>query len=313
MKLLELIDDAHTSISAGNYQATVSLCTRVIMHQKGRAIAIEENPWRRPGWGNTAITTDDIENEGAEATAYLLRAFAHASMGNYEKAVNDASRAIAYDPKRENALYIRGFAHLNLGSLEQCIEDSTKVLSLNPDQHDALTIRATAYMQKGRFSKAIEDARKSWQLKPEYKAKAVKSYSLLREGDVTNAKLDAQEVIGFTKDNMDTTVLISAFTVGKIEELKSKGGSQPASRESARRCYQLVLDVMKRISGVKTVKNPFSYYLAIAAERGMRNIRLEPDTHFEADVLFHEIVKPYKIKSYLAELDNDMSELAPRL
>jgi tetratricopeptide (TPR) repeat protein len=124
-------------------------------------VATAEQPRRH-------ATRDDYERILGEATAqitrepnnprgYTTRGATFNSLGQYELAVWDLTRAIELDKTSEFALRQRGFAYGHLRKFELAIQDLTKAVDLDPKDIHAWRHRGWCYIEQKQHSKAVAD------------------------------------------------------------------------------------------------------------------------------------------------------------
>ena len=98
--------------------------------------------------------------------AYHNRGIVYGETGNYERAIKDFSKAIDLEPDLAEAYYNRGQAYGQKGNHEHAIEDYTKTIELNPDLYKAYHNRGRAYGTKAEYERAIENLNKAMELNP---------------------------------------------------------------------------------------------------------------------------------------------------
>jgi len=64
----------------------------------------------------------------------------------YQKAIDDCSKAIELDPKNADAYNNRGNAYASLGEYQKAIDDCSKAIELDPKNADAYNNRGNAYV-----------------------------------------------------------------------------------------------------------------------------------------------------------------------
>ena len=103
--------------------------------------------------------------------AYLNRGRAYYELAQYDKAIEDFTKAINTD-KRMGLLglpyYIRGNAYNKTGQYDKAIRDFTKAISWDHYDRGAYLNRGNAYLDKGEFKKAMEDYNTAISLMPRY-------------------------------------------------------------------------------------------------------------------------------------------------
>jgi len=100
-----------------------------------------------------------------DAGAYPSRGLAYATLGQYEKAIEDLTEAIRLNP---NAFIYgsRGLAHATLGQYEKAIEDYTEAIRLDPNFAHFYFVRGLVYADLGQYEKALQDYHEAIRLDP---------------------------------------------------------------------------------------------------------------------------------------------------
>jgi len=98
--------------------------------------------------------------------AYAERAAGYTALGQLDKALSDANRAVEIGPTRAWALINRGIVYAALGDPLRAIEDYTKASAQNARDPLPLVLRSEAYFQLERYREALADASKALQLDP---------------------------------------------------------------------------------------------------------------------------------------------------
>jgi tetratricopeptide (TPR) repeat protein len=100
------------------------------------------------------------------ALAYLYRAIAHKNLKQYEKSVQDYSRAIALDPKEARSWNGRGVTYNDLHQYEKALADFNKAIELVPRFQNAWYNRGKTYNDLRQYDKALADLNKAIELDP---------------------------------------------------------------------------------------------------------------------------------------------------
>ncbi|MFH1306219.1 MAG: tetratricopeptide repeat protein [Candidatus Micrarchaeota archaeon] len=110
----------------------------------------------------------DINNPLFLEFLYFNRSFAHASLGNYNKTIQDCTKVIKLNSNYANAYNNRGGVYYELGNYNQAIQDDTKAIKLNPNYAKAYYSRGFVYCELGNYNKAIQDYTEAIKLNPNY-------------------------------------------------------------------------------------------------------------------------------------------------
>ncbi|MGI9425167.1 MAG: tetratricopeptide repeat protein, partial [Hyphomicrobiaceae bacterium] len=152
------------------------------------------------------------------APAYRLRGRAHSELGDFEKAAQDLSRAIAFDPTNVETYLARGRAYLEAGNVAAAIKDFAKVIELQPQSATAYRERGHAFVLLNAFEEAERDLARSLELAP--RAGLTFAYRALMYKKLGEPALGSQEIQKAMKlAPKDPQVL---WAKGEIEESLSE-------------------------------------------------------------------------------------------
>jgi len=153
-EISKAIDDFNKAIEIGPKYAEVELIRHLSAVYKKRGIA---NIVR----GDYAIAKirSGFTSYGADANT------------EYEKAIEDFTKAIDLDPKDAGAYYYRGVCYYkmngnysNAGEYDKSISDFAKAIELDPRNALAYNKRGASYYKKDEFDKAISDCTRAIEL-----------------------------------------------------------------------------------------------------------------------------------------------------
>jgi len=103
----------------------------------------------------------------------------HFESGEYQKAIDDFSKAIESDPKLAEAYSIRGLSYSKLDEHEKAIEDYTKAIELKIAEEAIWYYhRAYSYEELREYQKAIDDYTKATESNPPFYMKDMMRWSL---------------------------------------------------------------------------------------------------------------------------------------
>lgn len=116
--------------------------------------------------------------------SYFYRAVAYQTLGEFNDALLDYTKAIQLNPRMTDAYYNRAYINLTRKDiqnpdLQKTIEDLDKALELDPKFIDALYAMAAAQKKLGNYHTALEYLEKLIQIEPDaVNAKALKKLIL---------------------------------------------------------------------------------------------------------------------------------------
>ena len=122
----------------------------------------------------------------------------------YEKAIEDATKAIDLDPNQPNNYNIRGEVYYELKEFEKAIEDASKLIDLDPNEPHNYNLRGKAYCELKEFEKAIKDANKAINLKSD-------------EPRFYQLRADAKQKLNFEEKKYT----IDQYIVDNLEDIKN--------------------------------------------------------------------------------------------
>jgi tetratricopeptide (TPR) repeat protein len=85
--------------------------------------------------------------------------------GEYAKAIEQYTRAIALKKDSADLYYVRGRAYRQNNQLDEAIGDLSRAVALKPDYSEAYNHRGVAFLGKGEKAKALADFQKACSLK----------------------------------------------------------------------------------------------------------------------------------------------------
>jgi len=109
-------------------------------------------------WKDSITLWDDVISKYDNApVAYDNRGVAYGDLGQWEKTLDDFSKAISIDPNYAKAYYDRGVAYGNLEQWDMAITDFSRAISIDQKFADAYSSRGNAYSKSGQLDKSIAD------------------------------------------------------------------------------------------------------------------------------------------------------------
>ena len=119
--------------------------------------------------GAIKLHSEAIELNPNNALAYYGRAYAYDDLEDYQRAIDDCTKAVQFNsPRLVDAYNNRGEAYRKSGIYAKAIEDYNKAIELNPNYFKAYSNRGIAYRSLGNYDKAFADYNKAIKLNPNY-------------------------------------------------------------------------------------------------------------------------------------------------
>lgn len=116
---------------------------------------------KNPAGNNVAIfITEAMAKKRQEAKPYIKSGLDNFNKGNYDKAVEDYSKAIAINPNIADAYVNRGLAYSRSGKIDNAIEDYNKAIAMNPNLPFAYYTIAASYSLLGKETAACDSLNK---------------------------------------------------------------------------------------------------------------------------------------------------------
>ena len=112
-----------------------------------------------------AIRSNEFDNPN-QAVAYYNRGLNYHRLGQYNRAIEDYSAALALNPAQLNALYNRAVAYTAKAEYADALAQLNAFLALQPDHIDALVQRAGLYVEQQQPQPALQDLNRALQLAP---------------------------------------------------------------------------------------------------------------------------------------------------
>lgn len=119
--------------------------------------------------GAIKLHSEAIELNPNNALAYYGRAYAYDELKDYQKVIEDCTKAVQFNSTRlVDAYNNRGEAYRKSGIYAKAIDDYNKAIELNPNYFRAYSNRGIAYRNLGQNERAINDYNKAIELNPKY-------------------------------------------------------------------------------------------------------------------------------------------------
>lgn len=143
-----------------NYLGNIELCNR------GLNRASLQSRIR----GCTALIASGRGTTAALAIAHNNRGNAHATSGDYDRAIQDFDQSIKLNPAHARPFNNRGVAYLRKGEYGLAVKAFDEAIKLNPNYGGAFANRAGAYLKRGEYDRATRDYDEAIRLEPKLEA-----------------------------------------------------------------------------------------------------------------------------------------------
>jgi tetratricopeptide (TPR) repeat protein len=128
--------------------------------------------------------------------AYYTRALAYHNLGDDKRALADCNAALKIEPDNANALFVRAASYQGLAEYEKAIHDYTEVLRLDPGRVDAHFSRGAARYDAGEYARAVEDLSRAIDLgAAEGTVFYLRALAYRELGQDTKARADVEEAL----------------------------------------------------------------------------------------------------------------------
>lgn len=139
---------------------------------------------------------------GLTSADYRQKAQASIDLGEFDKAIQEYTRALQLDPGNVELLLGRGDAQHRNHNPRTAIKDFDQVISAEPNNARAYYYRAWSYIAMRKLEKAISDFSRAIELKPDYtKAYSDRGYTYYEMGDFASAVQDFTQALATNPEN----------------------------------------------------------------------------------------------------------------
>lgn len=162
------------------------------------------------------LAKTSLAPDPARATVLAQAAQARLMSGHTERAVVDATEALALAPADTELMIRRAVASEAAGRWDDAISDLSQALTKDPSRPDALVLRAAAWRQTGKLREAIADSDRTIALDPD-NPEALLERGIERQnlGDRKGARADWQRAR--TLDPNSTTADLAEQNLALLE------------------------------------------------------------------------------------------------
>ena len=108
-----------------------------------------------------------LELDTGRPTPHLCVGVIHNGMGEYERAVQDFSQALAIDPRNTPAALGRARAYEGLGNIGEAKKDYLRAIDFNPGNWTSYSALARFYFGRGLYQEAARNYERAIEIKPD--------------------------------------------------------------------------------------------------------------------------------------------------
>ena len=185
------------------------------------AAAGQGDPAERIKTATAAIESGELK-QSELVEYYLIRAWAWSDQDELNKAIQDFTKALEYDPHNSEALKGRGWAQGQMEDFEAALEDFGRAITVKPEDAEAYEGRAWCLEKQGKYDPALESYSAAIDLNPN-SADAFEG-----RGWVWSAKNDHEKAIAdFNRAIEIKPGLVPAF-MGRGLSYRETGRFEPA-------------------------------------------------------------------------------------
>ncbi|HSG68839.1 MAG TPA: tetratricopeptide repeat protein, partial [Planctomycetaceae bacterium] len=123
----------------------------------------DEEKWKR--MQQSRLAELEIYRNPSSPTGYLARGEIAMNDGDLKAALADFDRAVTVSPRTARAWFARANAYYQLGEYQKTVDDCTRALEL-AEHHSFWSLRGDSYLKLAKFDEAIADFDKAKRLDP---------------------------------------------------------------------------------------------------------------------------------------------------
>lgn len=160
----------------------------------------------RIDWLNELARLNELaKGNPNDAERWLWRAAHLVDGAEYETALKDLDRALHLNPDLAAAYTVRAKVHLARGDQEKAIQEATRALATKP-HHEAFSLRGDAYFAQKNYEAAIADYQSARRLDEQVQtAFRLRAEQLEREGNVQQAGYYREQADGLSSTGSSRT------------------------------------------------------------------------------------------------------------
>ncbi len=176
----DLFKTAQTPNASGAFASTVSTINATDKAAKARQYL--------------PLANSKIAQEPNNDALYAARAQIYYDLCDYQRAIQDISRAIELKPSTQAYYEFRGDSFTRLKNYSSAVKDFDQAIAIGPARAELLRWRGDCLYCLGHFSDALKDANQSIILDPKRATSFVlRGFAKLRLKDYVGAKIDCEQ------------------------------------------------------------------------------------------------------------------------
>jgi tetratricopeptide (TPR) repeat protein len=114
------------------------------------------------------VAQDIVEGQPEDVASLVMLAGIYAALNRHGEAIETYEKALAIDPKSENAYLLLGAEHVKVGDLEKATMIYQELIEMNPESFSGHFYLGNLYKSKQEYEKAEAAYLKAIELKPDY-------------------------------------------------------------------------------------------------------------------------------------------------
>ncbi|MBF0505024.1 MAG: tetratricopeptide repeat protein [Candidatus Omnitrophica bacterium] len=195
---------------------------------------------RNKVWANEILLWEDsIKNSPHKARVNASLGRVYGSSGQYDKAIDYLSRAIAISP--DNITYEnRGIIYSLQGLSDKALEDLSKSIAMDPNYFSVYVKRSGVYQIQHNYGAALADLQRAIQLGPYFSDAYIERGMIwMQTGKLQEALKDFQQALNIDPFNYDVLLRQGAvyYSLGRydlaLEDFTKAQALEPASGQAA--------------------------------------------------------------------------------
>jgi len=155
-----------------------------------------------------ARTVASVNNQEKPAVVLNQGNMTNSGREEYDRVIDDYTKAIQIDPNNADVYHSRGFAYYNRREYDRAIADYTKAIQIDPKNAVTYNNRGAAYNNKGNYDLAIADLDQAIRLNPDFESPyRHRAFAWLKKGDYKQARADVNKALQINPGNQSAQEL----------------------------------------------------------------------------------------------------------